>query len=337
MPFDLDAPAGIAPLSFDTNQYIRRLKTADGDTRFLNLREILTPADEHGFGVIAANACTPEMVDAVMDAAWNTGSPAIIEVAESQMGYALLGRELTDRLEKYVDLVERGYADRARTRGYAVPICLHVDHLQKDSSIAYAAAKAGFTSMELDFSKQPTEDRVAASRMNAERCRPIIGALHPLGISFEVEEGEIGDAKARKAQKREDIEAEITRPEYAVPLVAATRPEALAVFVGSAHGEEEKPFIFYSRIGEIREALRREGIDVPLVLHGGTGQTNEGFQEAARQGARKFNYASRFWTIQDKRIMADPRGAAIMKEMAEYAAAKGKKSGRYVFNDFVVR
>lgn len=331
-------PKDIAPLSFEANPYIRKLDTCLGSTRFLNLKEMLEPADKYNFGVLAANAVVQEMLYAVLDAAFECNSPLIIESAESQVGYAFSGSDYKDKLTRFMDLVVDEVEKRVKQYKRIPPFCMHIDHLQKDPKLAYAAVEAGYTSVELDFSKQPTSDTTEAVRMNIEKCTPIIEDLHPLGISFEVEEGEIGSAKARAAQTRVQIMAEITKVEDAVLLVDGTNPEALAPFIGSAHGEiVGEPSIFYSRIGEIREGLRCEGIkDVPIALHGGTGQTNEGFNEAVKQGARKFNYASRFWTILFNNLREDDAGAAILKEMAIEAKEIGKKSGRYMwvrFND----
>jgi fructose-bisphosphate aldolase class II len=170
--------------------------------------------------------------------------------------------------------------------------------------------------------------------MNVEKCVPIIDDMHALGVSVEVEEGEIGSAQARSAQSREEIEAEITQVEDAVLLVEKTNPEALAIFIGAAHGEiRGEPPIFYNRIGETRNALQNKGIDVPLVLHGGTGQTYAGFNEAVQQGARKFNYATRFWTILFNNLRQDEEGATILNEMTTEAKKMGRSS-RYVWGKF---
>ena len=93
-------------------------------------------------------------------------------------------------------------------------------------------------------------------------------------------------------------------------------------------------FIYYKKLGEIRQAFKAADCDIPLVLHGGTGQTYEGFNEATRQGARKFNYASRFWTILDNHLKQDTAGAAILEEMDKVARETKDKGGRYVFADF---
>ena len=327
-------PSDIVSLSFETNPYIRRIHAPLGDTRFLNLKEILRPADEHNFGILAANAVIPEMLYAVLDAAFDTDSPVIIEVAESQVGYALPGSGYKDKLTRFMDLAVNEVEKRSHKYKKIPPICIHIDHLQKDPDLAYVASEAGYTSVELDFSKQPTSDRTEAVRMNIEKCVPIIEDMHTLGISVEIEEGEIGNARARSAQSREEIEDEITQVDDAVFLVEGTNPEALAIFIGAAHGEiVGEPPIFYNRIGETREGLRKKGIDVPIVLHGGTGQTYEGFNEAVNQGARKFNYATRFWTILFNNLGLDEAGAAILKEM-ESEAKKIGRNGRYVWVEF---
>ncbi|UCH02533.1 MAG: class II fructose-bisphosphate aldolase [Candidatus Bathyarchaeota archaeon] len=327
-------PKDITPLTSGVNPYIRKIETSRGYTRFLNLKEILKPADDHNFGVLAANAVVPEMLYAALDAAFKINSPLIIEAAESQVGYALLGSGYKDKLTRFMDLVVNEVTERAKKYKKMPPLCMHIDHLQKDPDLAYVASKTGYTSVELDFSKQPTSDRAEAVQKNVSRCIPIIEDMHSLGISVEVEEGEIGSSQARSAQTRTEIEAEITRVEDAIMLVKGTNPEALAIFIGAAHGEiKGKPPIFYNRIGETREGLRQNGIDVPIVLHGGTGQTYEGFNAAVNQGARKFNYATRFWTILFQNLKQDKVGESILKEMASEAKKLGRSS-RYVWAKF---
>ncbi len=331
-------------LSFGHNDFIRKVYSPTSknmNTRFMNLKEILGPADINEFGIMAANCFTPEMTRGVLRAAFDTGSPVIIELAESQVGYALKGQGYNIKLSKYMDELVRETSDLAKEKGYMVPVCAHIDHLQKDKKLAYAALKAGFTSVELDFSKQNTTDRIKAAKMNAEKCQPIIKDLHENGVSVEVEEGEIGSASARAAQSEQEIKDEVSKPEYVVPLIKGTNPEAVAIFIGSAHGEfKEKPVIVYKAIGDVRIALRDEGIDVPVVLHGGTGQTFFGFKTAVHYGARKFNYASRWWTIFQKNLNADSIGNVLLKQMTDFEKAQaegaGKKSKgpRYVFANF---
>lgn len=341
---EMDEVPDIGKLSFETTGFLRGIDLGNGRyTRFLNLKEILGPADVGEFGVMAANCFTPEMMRAVLKAAFYTSSPVIIEISESQVSYALKGKGYEDKLSGYMDDLVKEVSDLARKTEWETipPVCAHIDHLQKDENLAYAARDAGFTSVELDFSKQDTTDRIKAAKLNAEKCKPIIRDLHGNGISVEVEEGEIGDAAAREAQTEQEIINEITRPEYVVPLVKGTNPEAVAIFIGAAHGEfKKKPVIVYKAIGDVRRALRKEGIDKPVVLHGGTGQTHEGFRTAVHYGARKFNYASRWWTILENNLKGNKTGNAILEEMTRFEKDKAEKAGkkpkgsRYVFADF---
>lgn len=330
----MDKPKDIAPLSTDINPYLRVVNTSQGQMRFLNLRELLSVADRHNFGILAANAVVPEMVYGVLDAAFECNSPIIIEAAESQLGYALPGHDYNDKLTRFRDLIIEAVIARVEKYERRIPICLHIDHLQQDPEIAYVASKLGYTSVELDFSKQPTTNRTEAVRLNIAKCTPIIEDLHTLGISVEVEEGEIGSAQARSAQTRDEIEQEITKVDDAILLVAGANPDALAVFIGAAHGEiTGDPPIFYSQIGKIRAGLRARKIDVPIVLHGGTGQTYQGFNEAVHQGARKFNYATRFWTILYSHLQQNFDGMRILAEM-DQAAKKIGRSSRYVWVEY---
>ncbi len=332
----------VAELSFDTNPYLKRVK----DTHFVNLRTLLEVAEREEFGILAANCIRPEILRGVLRAAFDLNSPVIIQVAESQLSYALDGwfsGDEYERLNAFAELLVQEVERLWEEKGYLIPIALHLDHLQKKDDVAFAALKAGFTSVELDFSKQPTDDRGEAVEMNIERCSKIIPELHKHGVTVEVEEGEIGSAAARAAQTEEEIRNEFTKVEHALQLVRGTNPDALAVFVGSAHGWYlKRPIIGYDRIREISVALKKAGYFAPIVLHGGTGLTAEEFHKAIGAGARKFNYATALADIFLKTIAADPsgKGGRIVRRMErtekQEAKAKGKKprGPRYVIGKF---
>ncbi|MFA4044108.1 MAG: hypothetical protein HZRFUVUK_000891 [Candidatus Fervidibacterota bacterium] len=337
---------GIPPvneLSFETNPYLKRIK----NTHLLNLRPILEVADRHEFGVLAANCLRPEITRAVLRAAFDLNSPVIIQVAESQVSYALDGwfsGSKFERLNAFAEFVAKEVERLWDEKGYLIPIALHLDHLQNDDELAFDALRAGFTSVELDFSKHPPEvDRGEAVEMNIERCSKIIPELHKHGVTVEVEEGEIGEAAARAAQSEEEIRKEFTKPEHAVRLVEGTNADAIAIFVGSAHGWYlRRPIIGYSRMREIDVALRERGFFAPIVLHGGTGLSYEAVHKAIGAGARKFNYATALADIFLKALERDPsgRGRQIVEKMTETekqeSEAKGRKprGARYVIGKF---
>ena len=333
----------VAELSFETNPYLKRIK----DTHLLNLRTILEVADKHEFGVLAANCIRPEITRGVLRAAFDLNSPVIIQVAESQVGYAINGwfsGSKFDLLNSFSEFVAREVERLWEEKGYLVPVALHLDHLQNDEELAFAALRAGFTSVELDFSKHPPEvDRGEAVKLNIERCVKLIPELHKHGVTVEVEEGEIGEAAVRAAQSEEEIRKEFTKPEHAVELIEGTNADAIAVFVGSAHGWYlRRPVIGYDVMRKIDVAIRERGYFAPLVLHGGTGLSYEAVHKAIGAGARKFNYATALADIFLRTLERDPsgKGAELVQKMTETekqeSEAKGRKprGARYVLGKF---
>ena len=127
---------------------------------------------------------------------------------------------------------------------------------------------------------------------NAEKCAPIVAKCHALGVSVEVEEGEIGAAGALADPNIDaNIESYYTKTEDARKLCELTRPDALAIFVGNGHGKYLKePRIGFDRIREIADSVADLGVYV--VLHGGSGLSPETFNRAIEAGAAKVNYAT---------------------------------------------
>jgi fructose/tagatose bisphosphate aldolase len=144
---------------------------------------------------------------------------------------------------------------------------------------------AGFSSCEVDLSKKSMEE-------NIQKCREVAEKIHPLGMSLEVEEGEIGSAAAlADPEVEKNIDKYYTKVEDALKLVEGVNPDALAFFVGNGHGVYLKtPIIGFYRIKEICDEMRKLGVFG--VLHGGTGISPEMFKKAIQAGARKFNYAT---------------------------------------------
>lgn len=272
----------VVPFTPDNNPNIRVLK---GNYVLKNLKELLSVADEQGFGIPACNARSPQICEAILDAAWERQSPIIIEIAESEAGYCPMPPA------KLSDIVHNGIEERIDKYGYSVPVCLHHDHIQKDvDGAVQKSIDAGFSSVEVDLSKLPIEE-------NIKKCYEVAEKIHPLGISLEVEEGEIGAADAlADSDVEKNIANYYTKTEDAVKLVSAVKPEACAFFVGNGHGVYLKePHLGFDRIKEICDEIRP--LDCYGVLHGGTGISPEMFRKAIDAGARKFNYATALQNI----------------------------------------
>ncbi|MBA4336249.1 hypothetical protein C0416_00560 [bacterium] len=272
----------VALFSKDVNPNVRVLT---GGYTLMNLKQLLSVADKHAFGVSACNARSKWIADGILDAAWETKSPVIVEIAESEVGYCPMPPS------KLSDIVHEGIEERIKKYGYSVPVCLHHDHIQKDiDGSVQRSIDAGFSSLEVDLSKKTLEE-------NIKKCYEVAEKIHPLGISLEVEEGEIGAAAALADPEVENNIADYyTKTEDAVKLVQAVKPEACAFFVGNGHGVYLKePHLGIDRIKEICDRIRP--LDVYGVLHGGTGISPDLFRKAVAAGARKFNYATALQNI----------------------------------------
>lgn len=248
---------------------------SDGSV-FYNLRELLGTAKEHHFGVPAINCRSKYIVEAVLTAAWEEKSPVILEIAESEQKYCNMSPErLSDIVCQKIDTMIEKY-------GYSVPVCLHMDHVQKDLTMIDRAIQAGFSSVEADLSKLPLDQNIAKSR-------EVVAKAHPFGVSVELEEGEIGAADALADPNLDaNIEQYYTKAADAARLAKEGGADAIAIFVGNGHGQYLKePRIGFERIREVSEAA---GISV--VLHGGSGLKPEVFRKAIECGAAKFNYAT---------------------------------------------
>ncbi len=245
-----------------------------------NLKILLSVADREGFGIMAANMRSRFIINAVLEAAWQEKSPIILEIAESEAGYCNMS---PSRLASFVyPAIEK----MIEKYGYSVPVCLHHDHIQKDvDGCIDRTIAAGFSSAEVDLSKMPLEE-------NAAKCKEVAAKIHPLGISLEVEDGEIGNAAALADP---DVESNIakyySKAEDCKKLVEETGADAIAFFVGNGHGNYlKKPIIGFDRIKEICDAVRP--LEAYGVMHGGSGLTPEDFNKCVEAGARKFNYAT---------------------------------------------
>ena len=227
----------------------------------VNLNDVLLQARKEHYGVGLFNAVNLEMTNAIMDAAEALKSPVIMGTAEILLGAA--------------DLKEVAAMVRARAERSAVPVVLHYDHgLTFEKCME--AMQAGFTSVMYDCSTAGYEE-------NAERVAEIVKIAHSIGVTVEGELGHVGDNDG--AGKLENPADYYTDPKIAADFVRRTKVDALAIAVGNAHGDYKfPPKLDFDRISEIADA-----VDVPLVLHGGSGLTDNDFKEAIRRGIAKVN------------------------------------------------
>ena len=224
-----------------------------------NLNEVLKKAQKGKYAVGLFNTTDTDMLQAVIEAAEESNSPVILGTAEVLLPYGEL---------KLIAPSVIAAAKRAK-----VPVVVHYDHgLTFDRCIE--ALKLGFSSIMFDASAKPYEQNIAETR-------EMVKIAHAFGATVEGEIGHVGEA-AKEDNLLTDM---YTTPEEAKAYLEATGVDALAVAIGSAHGVyKKKPMLNIERLKEISSAVK-----VPLVLHGGSGLSDDDFKNTIRNGIAKVN------------------------------------------------
>ncbi|HAC11401.1 MAG TPA: ketose-bisphosphate aldolase [Clostridiales bacterium] len=233
----------------------------------VNLKEILKIAEEEKNAVGMFNATGFDSLQAVIGAAEELNRPVIIAHAEVH--------------NVYNDISFVGPAMIAAAQNAKVPVCVHLDH-GTSTQMIYRALRIGFTSVMIDASALAYEE-------NLRLTKEITEISHAMGVSVEAElgrlvTGESGSTEIANA-KPEDF---YTDPEEAKAFCEATGIDALAIAFGTAHGfYKSQPKLDF---GVVEKCAASTGL--PLVMHGGSGVSEEGFRKAIASGIRKINYYS---------------------------------------------
>lgn len=228
----------------------------------VNLTEILKIAEEKKIAIGAFN--TPNMTSAraIIGAAEELGQPVIIMHAQvhEEMGLCAMDEVAPMML---------GFAKKAK-----VPVCVHLDH-GTDLDYVKRGLELGFTSVMYDGSVLPKEENISNTKIAVELAKE-------KGASVEAEIGSMGAREGGGV----DGSSIYTDPEEAAEFVAATGIDALACAFGTAHGfYKDTPKLDFERLSKIYS-----NIDVPIVMHGGSGVSEEDYREVIKRGVRKVNY-----------------------------------------------
>lgn len=225
----------------------------------VNLDYVLKKAQREHYAVGLFNTTDTDMLEAAIAAAEELRAPIIIGTAEVLLPYGEL---------KLIAPSIIAAAKRA-----SVPVVVHYDH-GLTFERCMEALQLGFSSVMFDGSAGDYET-------NIKETREVVRIAHAFGATVEGEIGHVGDAGAGDNLLTDMY----TTPKEAEEYLAATGVDALAVAIGSAHGVyKTKPKLSIDRLREIRAA-----VDVPLVLHGGSGLSDEDFRSSIREGMAKVN------------------------------------------------
>ena len=263
--------------------------------------DMLLKAQKGGYAVGAFNAENMEMVKAIIQAAEELKAPVMIQTTPSTVKYGTL--------QTYQAIVA---AEAAKA---SVPVCLHLDH-GSSFELAMQALDTGYTSVMIDGSKLDFEENIAVSKKVADVAAAI-------GVPCEAELGKVGG-------KEDDLVAEAdtnTDPAQAKEFAERTGVTSLAIAIGTAHGfYVGTPVLDKERLSEIRKV-----VDIPLVLHGASGLTDEDVSDCVKRGICKVNFATELRAAYSKAVkeifendpdVFDPKaygkaGIAAVKELVK--------------------
>jgi len=241
----------------------------------VDMKDMLTHAYRNAYAVGGFDVVSLDFLEAIVAAAEHARSPVILSLAESHFEYY--------DFELVMAAVEKA-AQRC-----SVPIAIHLDHGASHES-AVRAIRYGCNGVMVDASHENFTDNVA-------RTRTVVEMAHACGIAVEGELGYVAGVEGEDAQKHPG-ETIYTSIKEAQLFVERTGVDFLAVSIGTVHGRVRgKPKLDFERLKRINETLH-----IPLVIHGGTGLTDDQFRRLIGNGVSKINYYT---------ALADAAGACI--------------------------
>ena len=231
-------------------------------------KKLVEAAKAGGYAVGAFNAVNMETAQAIFEAAEETKSPLIIQVTQTTMSY-------TEPEELAAIILKR--AERA-----TIPVAMHLDH-GRSFGVVVRFLKMGFSSVMIDGSLQEDGKTPRSYEENVAITKKALEAAYSIGVSVEAEIGRLGQIGL-------DAGAALTDPDEAAQFVKDIQVDGvgidmLAVGIGTKHGLfKGKPIIRSDRVKELADKL-----DMPLVMHGGTGVPDEDVRKGIEAGICKVN------------------------------------------------
>jgi len=224
------------------------------------MKSLLEEAQKRKYAIGSFNVYNYETIRGVIDAASDERVPVIVAFGE--------------RYLENMGLAEVASVTRDLCAGAGVPVVLHLDHCKSFDHIVQAV-QAGFTSVMYDGSSLPYEE-------NAATTHEVTRLAHAAGVSVEAELGAIGLGDRSNEEEASQI---YTDPGQARDFVSRTGIDALAVSIGTVHGlYKGEPKI---NIDILKEICRI--VQIPLVLHGGSGTPEEIIRQCIQNGICKIN------------------------------------------------
>ena len=272
----------------------------------VSMRQLLDHAAENGYGLPAFNVNNLEQVQAIMEAAYETNSPVIMQASAGARKYA--GEHF---LRHLIEAAVESYPD--------IPVVMHQDHGQSPI-VCLQAMRLGFSSVMMDGSLMADGKSVASYEYNVDTTKQVVDMAHAIGVTVEGELGCLGSLETMMGDKEDGHGADgamtreqlLTDPEQAADFIKKTGADALAIAIGTSHGAykfSRKPTGDILAIDRIK-AIHARIPNTHLVMHGSSsvpqdlldiiranggemketyGVPVEEIQEGIKHGVRKIN------------------------------------------------
>jgi fructose-bisphosphate aldolase class II len=229
----------------------------------VDMRDMLSHAYRNNYAVGGFDLVSLDFLEAILDAAESCRSPVILSLAESHF-------------EHYDYELAMAATEKAARRA-RVPVAIHLDHGAALES-AVRAINLGCNGVMVDTSNE-------AFSVNVAQTRKIVETAHRCGIAVEGELGYVAGVEGEDAEKHPG-EPVYTSVSEAKAYVERTGVDCLAVSVGTVHGRMRgRPKLDFERLKRINSAVK-----LPLVIHGGTGLTDDQYRRLISGGVAKINY-----------------------------------------------
>ena len=223
----------------------------------VTMKEILERASAENYGVAAPNVNTELDARCALEAAEELNAPIILDVGGTANPDIVFYGSFLTRL-----------ADAS-----SVPVAINLDHGGSYEEVM-SALRAGFTSVMVDRSTLTFEE-------NVREVAEIVKIAHAVGVSVEAELGHVGQG----FEYEQTRDSGLTRKEEAIDFVKQTNVDALAVSVGTSHGTYHgTPKLEFELLADLHQM-----VEVPLVLHGGSGTGDDNLKKAVQTGIQKVN------------------------------------------------
>ena len=250
----------------------------------VNMRDMLNHAYQHGYAVGAFDLVSLDFLEGIMDAAERCDAPVILSLAESHFAY--------------FDFELIMSAVVAAARRTTIPVAIHLDHGECLNS-AIKAINLGCNGVMIDASSQTLME-------NINLTRSVVEMAHSCGVPVEGELGYLPGVEGEDAA-RHPAQIACTTVDEAKIYVEQTGVDFLAISIGTVHGRVQgEAKLDYLRLQEINDA-----INIPLVIHGGTGLSDDQYQQLINRGVSKINYCTSLADVAGMRIRENSQSSPL--------------------------